>query len=188
MRARRDPRAFGSPARGRGATLAAGMHRLAPAALLLAALLAGGCASSDLSKDARIEDEVAICLPPGTPPPAQVARAMWYPNSSGIGSTDASIVRASGVLVLAGKKLWFMSWNDHEHHFDMLHDVDLVMARRVSVDRMGPSAVLVVESGNDLSDSFQLMDKGELASDAKATQELCERIQALRARNPQPAY
>jgi hypothetical protein len=156
--------------------------RLAP--WLLAAAL-GGCASSDLSRDAAVADEVAICLPPGTPAPAQVARAIWFPNAGGVATTDASLVHVSGVLVLAGDKLWFMSWNDHERHFDMLHVVDCARAESVSVDRLGVSSMLVVRAGNDLLDSFQLMDRGELASDAKATGELLERIQAIRAKSPQ---
>jgi hypothetical protein len=152
---------------------------------LLAAVIGGGCASSDLSGDAGIRHEVAICLPPGTPGPALIARAMWFPNAGGVASTDASLVHVSGVLALAGDKLFFMAWNDHEHHFDMLHVVDCIGAESVSVDRVGVSSMLVVRSGNDLLDSFELMDRGELASDAKATGELLGRIQALRARSPQ---
>jgi hypothetical protein len=166
------------------------MSRRTAKALLLsapwiAALLLGGCASSDLSGDAGINEEVAICLPPGTPAPVQVDRAMWFPNAGGVGSTDASIVHVSGVLALAGSKLWFMAWNDQEHHFDMLHTIDLIQAEKVSIDRLGTSTMLVVRSGNDLLDSFQLMGKGELSSDAKATEGLLARIEALRARNPQ---
>jgi hypothetical protein len=150
---------------------------------LAGALLLWGCASSDLSGDASINEEVAICLPPGTGELAQVNRAMWFPNAGGVASTDSSIVHVSGVLALAGTKLWYMAWNDHEHHFDMLHTVDLIQAERVFIDRLGTSTMLVVRSGNDLLDSFQLMDKGELASDTKATGELLAKIEALRARN-----
>lgn len=152
---------------------------------LAGALILWGCASSDLSGDAGISEEVAICLPPGTGELAQVSRAMWFPNAGGVGSTDSSIVHASGVLALAGTTLWFMAWNDNEHHFDMLHSVDLIQAEKVSVDRMGTASVLVVRSGNDLLDTFQLMGKGALASDPKATEALLEKIDALRARKPQ---
>jgi hypothetical protein len=78
-----------------------------------------------------------------------------------------------------------MAWNDHEHHFDMLHSVDLVEAEKVSMDRFGTSTMLVVRSGNDLLDSFQLMGQGNMASDTKATEALLAKIEALRARKPQ---
>ena len=156
-----------------------------PSALcLLAALLGAGCASADLSGDADVRREVAICLPPDTPMPAQVVRAVWFPNWSGLGSTDSSPVHMTGVLALAGDRLWFMSWNDGEHHFDMQHSIDCLQAQKVAVDSVGPSSMLVIQSGNDLYDSFQLMNRGQFASDPASTREFCARIEALRARKP----
>ena len=151
---------------------------------LLSALLAAGCASSDLTGDADVRREVVICLPPDTPAPVQVVRAVWFPNWSGLGSTDSSPVHMTGVLALAGYRIWFMSWNDSEHHYDMQHSVDCLQAQKVAVDSVGPSSMLVIQSGNDLYDSFELMNRGQFASDAASTREFCARIEALRARGP----
>jgi hypothetical protein len=161
--------------------------RFAGLSLAVAALLAAGCASSDLASDSKTMDEVVECLPPGTPAPLEVARAIWFPNSSGFGSADSSTpVHVTGVLVLAGSRLWFMAWNDPEHHFDMVHVIDFQAAEKVRVDRFGASAMLVVQSGNDSYDSFELMGGGQFASDPRETQELFGKLKALRANPPQP--
>jgi hypothetical protein len=162
------------------------LRRLLALGGIAAALLGSGCESSDLSKKADITSEVLICLPPDTPAPSAVVRAVWFPNAKGIGSTDASPVHVTGVLALAGDKLWFMAWNDPEHHFDMLHVIAYLQAERVAISRLGTSAMLVIQSGNDSYDSFELMNGGQFGSDPVVTQDLFEKIQALRARNPQP--
>jgi hypothetical protein len=160
--------------------------RLGGLGVAVVALLGAGCASSDLSGDSKTTDEVVECLPPGTPAPAEIARAIWFPYASGMGSAGTSLnVHVAGVLALAGNRLWFMTWNDSEHHFDMVHDIDFLRAEKVRVDRLGTSAVLVVQSGNDSYDSFELMGAGAIASDPAAAQGLCDRIQAQRAKNPQ---
>jgi len=151
-------------------------------------LFCAGCVSADLSKNAGITAGVVECLPPRTPAPSAVLRAIWFPNASGFGSTDASpLGHVPGVLALAGDKLWFMGWNDREQHFDMLHVIAFLSAAKISVARLGPSAMLVVQSRNDSFDSFELMTGGELSSDPQATQALCNRLQILRSKNPQPA-
>jgi hypothetical protein len=150
-----------------------------------AGLLASGCASSDLSQNGEITSRVAECLPTDAPPPAMVARAIWYPNSSGFGTTDASpLGHATGVIVLAGDKIYFMAWDGTERHFDTLKDIAFLRAITIRVDRLGPSAMLVVESGNRSFDAFELMNKGQFTSDPKVTQDLYDRLQALRAKNP----
>jgi len=162
---------------------------ISPAARVLGCvlvLLGSGCASSDLSNSTEITSEVAECLPVDTPPPTAVARAIWFPNASGFGSTDASpLGHATGVLALAGDKLWFMVWNNPEHHFDMLHSVAVLQAAKISVARLGPSTMLVVQSRNLSFDSFELMKKGQFSSDAEATQALCDQLLVLRSKNPQ---
>jgi hypothetical protein len=90
-----------------------------------------------------------------------------------------------GVLAIAGDKLYFMWWNAPEHHFDVYHVVDFLTAANIGVDRLGPSAMLVVESRDLSFDSFELMKGGELLSDPQATQDMCDRLQALRAKHPQ---
>lgn len=152
----------------------------------IAALICAGCVSSDLSTDAKVAEEVAECLPPGTASPAAVARAIWFPNASGIGSTDALPVHVTGVLVLAGDKLWFMAWNDPEHHYDMLHVVAVLLAENIRVDRLGTSTMLVIQSGNDSYDSYELMNGGSFGSDPKATQDLYEKLRVLRLKSPSP--
>jgi hypothetical protein len=159
------------------------LWRLGAAALLLCA----GCASADLSKDADIRRQVVECLPTDAPVPDAVVRAIWFPNSRGFESSDASPMgHVSGVLALAGDRLWFMTWNEPERHFDMVHVVAVLQAEQVRVDRLGTSAVLVVQSRNLSFDSFEPMKESQIASDPQATEDLLERIQALRARNPQP--
>jgi len=151
------------------------------------ALLGAGCTSSDLSRDVKIDNEVAECLPTDTPAPTVVVRAIWYPHASGFGSTDTSTVgHASGVLALAGDKLWFMSWNDDDRHYDVIDSIALLQARSITVAHLGPSVMLVVESGNQNFDSFELLNGSRFSSDSKGTQALYEKIQALRAKNPSP--
>lgn len=151
----------------------------------IAAILTAGCAS-DLSNDADVRKEVVIAMPTDAPAPTQVVRAVWFPNANGFRSTDQSLVHVTGVLALAGDKLWFMAWNDHEHLYDMLHVMDFIQADKVGVDHFGTAAMLVIQSGNDSFDSFQLMGKGQFASDPKETEQLFQTIQALRAKNPAP--
>jgi hypothetical protein len=152
--------------------------------LALAALLLAGCASSDLSKDVDIAKEVEICLPPGTPAPVRTVRAVWFPSEGGSGGVEGSTVHVTGVLALAGNTLWFMSWNDQEHHFDMLHSIPVLKARRVSVSREGTGTLLVVEAWNESFDAFQLMGLGQVVSDPTLTRELADTIQKLRASAP----
>lgn len=153
---------------------------------LVAALLGSGCVSADLSRDAKTTGEVVECLPPGTPAPTAVARAVWFPNASGFGSADETgMGHFTGVLALAGGTLWFMTWDDTLHQFNMHHVVEVLPAMKVEVDHAGSAAMLVVQSRNRSFDSYELMNGGELGSDSKATQVLCDRIQALRLKNPQ---
>lgn len=161
-------------------------RRLGSIAGAAAALLCAGCVSSDLSNNAEITGEVVECLPVGTAAPSAVVRAIWFPDANGFGSTNESpLGHATGVLALAGDRLWFMSWNDPEHHFDMRHVIAFLPAAKVSVERLGTSAMLVIQSANLSFDSFELMNGGEFGSDPKVTEELCARLQALRSRNPQ---
>jgi hypothetical protein len=154
--------------------------------IAVAALLGAGCASSDLTGNSKTTDEVVECLPPGTPAPAEIARAIWFPYASGMGSAGTSLdVHVNGVLALAGHNLWFMTWNDSEQHFDMVHVIDFLAAEKVRVDRLGTSAVLVVQSKNDSYDSFELMGAGAFAPDSGATQELFKSLEDLRAKGPQ---
>ena len=162
-----------------GRTLAAG--------LLAALLVAGpGCVSSDLSKNAETNASVLECLPPGTPAPLVVVRAFWFPKARGFGSTDASeLGHAAGALALAGDRLWFMAWNHEEHHFDMLHDIDVASTQDISVVHLGSSTMLVVESHNQSFDSFELMNGGQFGTDPAATQALFASLQQIRSRHPQ---
>jgi hypothetical protein len=152
---------------------------------LVAAFLLAGCASSDLSKNTDITSEVVECLPTDAPAPSVVARAVWFANASGFGSTNQSPMHAAGVLALAGYKLYFMTWNDAEHHFDMLQVIDVLHAAKIRVDRAGDSAMLVIESRNLSFDSFELTNRGQFAADPQATRALYEKLEALRAKNPQ---
>jgi hypothetical protein len=146
-----------------------------------------GCVSSDLSKDAKVTAAVAECLPPGTAAPTEIVSAIWFPNASGFGSADnTGMGHISGVLALAGNKLWFMSWNGPERHYDMQHVVSFLPALKVDVAREGSAAMLVIESGNRSFDGFELMSGGQIGSDPATTQRLCEEVRAIRARNPEP--
>jgi hypothetical protein len=164
-----------------------GVRTLLKLWLASAGLFGAGCVSADLSGDAKIASEVAECLPPGTPAPSMVASAIWFRNANGYGSVDETgMGHVSGVLALAGNKLWFMSWNDPEHHFDMQRVIAVLPALRVEVARAGAGAMLVIESGNRAFDSFELMSGGQIGSDPAATQSLYGKLQLLRERNPQP--
>jgi len=157
--------------------------------LALAALIGAGCVSADLTNDAKTAGEVAECLPPGTPVPSMIASAIWFPNASGFGSADETgMGHVSGVLALAGDRLWFMSWNEPEHHFDMQHVVAFLPAMKVEVARAGTAAMLVVQSSNRSFDAFELMNGGALGSDPTVTQALYERLRVLREKNPQPDF
>ena len=160
--------------------LASTLRRLGAAG----AIACAGCASSDLAGDAKVAGEVAECLPTDAPAPSMVVRAIWFPNASGFGSTQMGHV--PGVLALAGGNLFFMAWNGPERHFDMVHVVSVLTAARVDVARLGPSAMLAVQSRNLSNDSFQPMSASGIGSDPRATQELYERIQDLRSRSPRP--
>ena len=153
----------------------------------VAALLLGpGCVSADLSKNDAVTKEVVECLPTDAPAPAVIESAVWFPNASGFASAGSSAMgHVSGVLALAGDRLWFMSWNEPEHHYDMDHVVSVVTAASVSIDRVGPSALLVVQSRNLSYDSYELMSGGGLGSDPKATDALYQQLQELRRMNPQ---
>jgi hypothetical protein len=146
-----------------------------------AAVLAAGCVSSDLSKDADTAGEVAECLPTDTPPPTVIARAIWYPHASGFGSADE---HESGVIAVAGHKLWFLEWNGQGKHFDVEHVIDVRQAASLGVVRFGTSAMLVVQSGNLAFDSYELMKGGDVATDPQATQALCDQLGALRDQGP----
>jgi hypothetical protein len=161
---------------------AAKLCSLAPALAAAAALAAAGCVSSDLSRDAETTGEVAECLPTDTPAPTSVARAIWYPHASGFESSEG---HETGVLALAGGKLWFMEWNDAGQHLDMEHVIDVLHASAIKVVHFGTSSMLVVQSGNESFDSFELMNGGEIGSDPRATEALCDRLQALQATGAQ---
>jgi hypothetical protein len=153
------------------------------------ALVLSGCVSSDVSGDAKTRDEVVLALPTNVPAPDRILRAIWFPNGSSFEGGDWSpLGHPVGVLVLAGKRLWFLTWNSEERHFDVQRTLTFLTAERVSVTRLGGASMLVVESGNRASDAFELMEGGQVASDPKTTQELCDQMQAIRARTPQPAY
>jgi hypothetical protein len=163
----------------------AGARRFLGVAGVIAALLGGGCASSDLSNDATITQGVVECLPTDAPAPSMIARSIWFPNASGFGSTDASpLGHITGVLALSGDKLYFMSWNSSEHHFDSLRIIAVLTAKGFNVVRLGTSAMLVAQSGNDSFDAFELMNGGSIGSDPKVTQEFAEKLKALQAQNP----
>jgi hypothetical protein len=156
-------------------------------AIACALLLGSGCVSADLSGDAKVAGEVAECLPPGTPAPSVVARAVWFPNADGFRTADETgMGRMVGVLALAGNRLWFMAWDDTVHQYSMRHVVEVLPAARVEVAHLGTASMLVVESHNRSFDSYELMYGQELGSDTRSTQDLCDRIQALRLRHPDP--
>jgi hypothetical protein len=153
--------------------------------MFAAAVALAGCASSDLTDNAEIAGQVAECLPTGTPAPTQVNRAIWYPNSSGFGSVDASVLRpVTGVLALAGDHLWFAAWDAEERHYDVLRSVAVPNAAAVRVSRLGTGAMLVIQSRNNAFDGFELMRKGQFSSDAQAAEDLCARLRGMREKPP----
>jgi hypothetical protein len=155
---------------------------------VVTALLCAGCASSDLSQNADATGDVVACLPTDAPAPAVVARAIWYQNARGFGSTDESALgHVTGVIALAGESLYFMEWNDPERHYDMLKVIDVPSITTMRVDRFGGAAMLVVESGHLTFDSFELMNKGQFGSDPQATQALYDKLTALQAKK-RPSY
>jgi len=157
-------------------------HRWILRTLGVSALFAaGGCATSDVSQDKELYDRVIECLPPGTPPPAIVSRAIWYPGAHGY-TPDPSGIRGhgTGVLAFSGGMLWFMQWNEAERHFDMSQSASVVDAANVYLDRMGTSVVLVIQSRKLNYDSFELMGRGEIRSDPERTHVLFEQIQRMR--------
>ena len=154
-------------------------------AVATATLALLGCVSADVTKSADTRREVAECLPDGTPAASVVMRAIWFPNTGGFSTLDASpIGHMSGVLALAGDKLWFMTWNDPEHHYDMRRSVSFLAPAGIKIDRLGTSSLLVVQSASMVYDSFELMNGGDFGTDPKATQELYDRLEALRAKAP----
>jgi hypothetical protein len=158
----------------------------ASALISMALLLGAGCVSADLSGDSKVAGEVAECLPPRTPAPSVVARAIWFPNADGFDTADETgMGHMAGVLAFAGGRLWFMAWDDTVHQYGMRHVVEVLPAAKVEVVRLGSASMLVVESRNKSFDSYELMYGQELGSDTRATQDLCDRIQALRKGNPQ---
>lgn len=162
------------------------MTRIARLALAGAALAAAGCASSDLSRNAEITQQVAEGLPVGTPAPSLVARAVWFPKSHGSSPDASPIGGGSGVLALAGDKLWFLSWNDSLKAYDVSQSIDVPSAVKFEVERVGMAVMLVVESKNYSFDSFELMKAGEVVPDAAGAQALCQRLRAIKAANPPP--
>ena len=57
---------------------------------------------------------------------------------------------------------------------------------RTSAGRSHASAaMLVIQSSNRSFDGFELMNGGQLGSDPAVTQSLCDKLQAIRARNPE---
>jgi hypothetical protein len=150
------------------------------------ALLSSSCVSSDVSSDAKIAGEVAEALPVGTPAPTMVTRAIWFPKATGFSSLEASPFRPlTGVLALAGDKLWFMIWDDSLHAFDMQQTIAVLPARQVSVVHSATAAMLVIESNNMSFDAFELMSGGQFGSDSTTTDGLYAKLKNLRNMNPQ---
>jgi hypothetical protein len=151
----------------------------------LVLLASAGCISADLSKDAKANSQVTECLPPGTPAPVMIASAIWFPHASGFASADETgMGHLQGILALAGDKLWFMTWNDTIHAYDMQHVVDFVPALKVDVEHALTATMLVIQSGNRSFDGFELMNGGRLGSDPAATQDLYGKIRDIRAKHP----
>ena len=149
------------------------------------ALLVAGCASSDLSQDAKLQGQIAEGLPVGTPSPEMMVRAIWYPKAEGAGSTELSPVRPIvGVLALAGDHLYFLEWNDTLLAYDTRIDIDVGSTIKVAAVQSGLSPMLVVESKNLSFDSFELMKAGQFAPDWDTTSELCKKLQDIRSRTP----
>jgi hypothetical protein len=156
---------------------------------VVAILLVGGCATSDVSSDQKIMDGVIECLPPRTPAPTLVSRAIWFPHARGISAVESwNTGYGSGMLAWADGQLWFMMWNDAEKHYDMQCVLPLRTANRVYLDGALGSLVLVVQSQNLSSDAFKLMGRGNIRSDPQRTREWLAAIEAWRAAHPLPTY
>ena len=154
-----------------------------------AAALGAGCASSNLTDNATVTSQVAEGLPVGTPAPSMIARAIWFPKASGAATAnDSPLEHATGVLALAGDKLWFLEWNEMLRAYDVRQSIAFLQANRISVAHFGSSAMLVIESGNLSFDAFELMRGGSLVSDPETTEAFCAKLQDLRAKNPPPDY
>jgi len=161
--------------------------RVLAAVAAAAVILGAGCLSADLSKDAKVNAGVLECLPPGTKAPTSVARAVWFPNASGFESADnTGRGYMTGVVALAGNRLWFMTWDETLKQYEMRHVVEVLPAIRVEVVRGGTASMLVVQSRNRSFDGYELMNGGQMGSDSEATRSLCDSIQALRLKSPEP--
>jgi len=153
-------------------------------ALGVAGLLSG-CLHADISKSKSATDQVQDCLPPGTPTPSHIVRAIWFPGANGMASADDNgMGHLSGVIALCGPKLYFMTYDDAEKHYDMQHVIDVSTAHDVRVNRVAGSLLLVVQSRNLAFDGFTLMGAANLGTDSDMTQQLCTELQAIRAKNP----
>jgi hypothetical protein len=154
-----------------------------------ATLFVSGCATSDVSSDQKIMDGVIECLPPRTPAPTLVSRAIWFPHARGVSAVESwNTGYGSGVLAWADGQLWFMTWNDGEKHYDMQCVLALRTANRVYLDGALGSLVLVVQSQNLSSNAFKLMGRGNIRSDPQRTREWLAAIEAWRAAHPLPTY
>lgn len=155
----------------------------------LVTLVGAGCATSDVSSDQKTMDEVMECLPPRTPTPTLVSRAIWFPHARGVGAVESwNTGYGSGVLAWSDGQLWFMMWNDAEKHYDMESVIPVRTAQRVYLDGLFGGLVLVVESQNLSFDAFKLMGRGNIRSDPARTREWLAAIQAWRAQHPLPTY
>jgi hypothetical protein len=129
-----------------------------------ATLFVSGCATSDVSSDQKIMDGVIECLPPRTPAPTLVSRAIWFPHARGVSAVESwNTGYGSGVLALR-------------------------TANRVYLDGALGSLVLVVQSQNLSSNAFKLMGRGNIRSDPQRTREWLAAIEAWRAAHPLPTY
>ena len=150
-------------------------------------MLAAGCVSSDVSSDAQVAGEVAEALPVGTPAPVMIAKAIWFPKSSGAASIDHSPFRPlTGVLALSGDKLFFMIWDDSLHSFDVQQTIAVLPAVKISVIHSATTSTLVIASPNLSFDAFELMSGGQFGSDSATTDALYAKLKDLRAKHPPP--
>jgi hypothetical protein len=155
----------------------------------LTSLVVAGCATSDVSSDQKLMNEVMECLPPRTPTPTLVSRAIWFPHARGVGAVESwNTGYGSGVLAWSDGQLWFMMWNEPEKHYDMESVIPVRTAQRVYLDGLFGGLVLVVESQNLSFDAFKLMGRGNIRSDPERTREWLAAIEAWRAQHPLPTY
>jgi hypothetical protein len=155
----------------------------------VASLFVSGCTTSDVSSDQKIMDGVMECLPPRTPAPTLVSRAIWFPHARGVSAVESwNTGYGSGVLAWADGQLWFMTWNDGEKHYDMQCVLPLRTANRVYLDGALGSLVLVIQSQNLSSNAFKLMGRGNIRSDPQRTREWLAAIEAWRAAHPLPTF